>query len=545
MNASLYNGVEGVKSQSVGMDVLSNNIANINTVGYKYSSTEFSDIFYSTVTTSSTNPAQSGYSATTSATRLVFEQGSLVATDNNLDVALQGKGFFGVTGYDGSVYYTRDGSFTQDANGYLVTSSGFYVLGTMNPNFTTITYSDRVSDLMGDMYDTPVTSGYTVSSDEDFSLTSVDTQTAILLPNNIYLEPTVTENVSWTGYLGSGISTVDVTHDLDTNLATYTKNADDTYSVSGIITQADVYSVKSGDRVLVTFSDDNGVHASYEAYLDDNFNFVIDDLDLSGFDENSLTLSALQVVTEEEQANTTTLESSLYNADGSKSTVVVTLQRVLPQIDETITYSATAQIYNSDGEAVGEAVSGILTFNELGSLSSSTLTSINNPDGGVVNLNFGTPYDENVVGSGFNGLYISLTSDTNSVSSTQDGLAEGFLNSYTVGDDGSIIATFSNGKSVTVAKLALYNFINEEGLAAVGENIYAATGNSGNAYFYTDANGNIIYTATFAGNYLEQSNVDLSTELSNLIVTQRAYEVSAASITTSDEMIQTAIEMKS
>ncbi|EAJ3790899.1 flagellar hook protein FlgE, partial [Campylobacter coli] len=111
--------------------------------------------------------------------------------------------------------------------------------------------------------------------------------------------------------------------------------------------------------------------------------------------------------------------------------------------------------------------------------------------------------------------------------------AEGFFEQYNISDDGSIVAQFSNGKNAIVGKLALYNFINEQGLVAMGDNIFAATANSGDASFIMK-DGQVINTAKFKGGFLEQSNVDLSAELSNLIVTQKAFDASSKSITTSD-----------
>lgn len=154
MMNSFYNGISGVKSNSFGIDITANNIANVNTTGFKYSDAQFKDIFYTTITTQSTNPAQGGYGSGAASSQVVFEQGSPVASDGEFDVALQGKGFFGVLGADGNAYYTRNGSFRRDANGYLVDSYGNFVLGTMNPAFTGINYSDRVAGLMGDYLNT-------------------------------------------------------------------------------------------------------------------------------------------------------------------------------------------------------------------------------------------------------------------------------------------------------------------------------------------------------------------------------------------------------
>ena len=103
---------------------------------------------------------------------------------------------------------------------------------------------------------------------------------------------------------------------------------------------------------------------------------------------------------------------------------------------------------------------------------------------------------------------------------------------------------FTNGKTVTVGKLALYTFINEQGLAVVGGNNFMATSNSGAASFLYDNEGKLVRPALFVGQKLEMSNTDLSTELTNLIVMQRGFEASSKSITTSDSMLQTAIGLK-
>jgi flagellar hook protein len=95
-----------------------------------------------------------------------------------------------------------------------------------------------------------------------------------------------------------------------------------------------------------------------------------------------------------------------------------------------------------------------------------------------------------------------------------------------------------------VAKVALYHFINDQGVAKVGDNLYEATANSGEPFFYKNKAGETVYGAQILANKLEMSNVDLGQALSEVIVTQKAYEASAKSITTSDEMIQTAIQMK-
>ncbi len=544
MMTSFYNGVSGVKTNSFDIDVTANNIANVNTMGFKYSTTQFKDIFYSTITSQSINPTQGGYGTGAASSQIVFEQGSPVASEGEFDVALQGKGFFGVLGADGEAYYTRNGAFRRDAAGNLVDSYGNFVLGTMNPAFAGVSYSDRVAGLMGDYLNTgtPVNSGFTVNSSDPFSIGTTGSQGAIKVPVNMYLPPQVTQNVKWSGSLNTNATTEVVKVDLDPAKFNVQKTEDGKYIVSGSVSKEDVFSAKAGDRILLNFIDDNGVKTSFEATLDENLNFTSNELDLKGLDPNSIKLETAQISTEQQKANKDILESSIYNADGSKSILRLTLERILPQEGENIQYKAIAQIYNSDGEAVGNPTEGSMVFDKNGALLQNNITSIANPNGGTINIDLGTPYDANKPGSGYSGIYIKEGVAKNIVTQ-QDGVAEGFFDQYSISDDGSIVAQFSNGKAAIVGKLALYNFINEQGLAAMGDNIFAATANSGDASFIMK-DGQVINTAEFKGGFLEQSNVDLSVQLSNLIATQKSFDASSKSITTSDQMIQKAINMK-
>jgi flagellar hook protein FlgE len=109
---------------------------------------------------------------------------------------------------------------------------------------------------------------------------------------------------------------------------------------------------------------------------------------------------------------------------------------------------------------------------------------------------------------------------------------------------GNVIAEFTNGRSAPIAKIALYHFMNDQGLEKVSSTLFSASANSGDAIFYTDANGNPILGSAIYSNRLEGSNVSMATALTELIVMQKAFDASAKSITTSDQMIQNAINMK-
>jgi len=136
--------------------------------------------------------------------------------------------------------------------------------------------------------------------------------------------------------------------------------------------------------------------------------------------------------------------------------------------------------------------------------------------------------------SGFAGL-------TSLAISGQDGSAAGKLESYTIGNDGSVIGSFSNGVKQVLAKIALANFTNPSGLEKAGGSSYVATANSGGVQLGGAGDAGI---GSLAAGSLEMSNVDLSQEFTNLIVAQRGFQANARIITTSDEVLQELTQLK-
>lgn len=640
MTNSFYNGVSGIKTQSVGVDIVANNMANVNTIGFKRTGSEFADIFYRRVASQSTNPTESGGGSMLSASKVVYEQSGFMDGEGEFDVALNGRGFFGVMGYN-KTYYTRNGEFVRDAADNLVDSSGNFVLGVMNPNLSAITYSDRVAEEMGRINGTPVSNGYTINNpSESFAITRSTPITSLFVPTNLYYFPEVTTAVSFKGTIYAGATTTTRRDNVDTNgIATFTPQTNSltlsgtidaaiTGAVAGAVVSmvlkdkdgktfnaqatldnnlnftntimptdfdmdsAEIESAtingnaltaaqlptitknstmatlagtannlkdkdgnavesKAGDRVVVTLIDANGNrYTTDELTLADDlsFNAELSQM-LTGLNLNNATIDSITLVAERETYEDKSFGARVYNLDGTISTLKYNLQLATPRADgENYVYNVVAGVYSESGQLIGSESTGTITFNQYGALIGNTLPSVPNPNGGTISVNFGTPTNNPAtdgIGAGWDGVYIGRDNATqDAISTTQNGSAEGFFSRYQIDTDGSILAQFSNGKVVTIGKLALYNFINEQGLASLGANNFIATSNSGPASFLYDADGNFIYTAQFAGNRLELSNTDLSTELTNLIVMQRAFEASSKSVTTSDDMIQTAIGLK-
>lgn len=142
---SLWSGVSGLRVHQIGMDVEGNNIANVNTYGFKYSRVNYSTMFSQTMsaatqatsTTGGKNAKQVGLGVSAASTQRIHSQGSISGTDSNYDVAIQGNGFFLVSNDGGKTkYLTRDGAFTQDAAGNFVNSNGYIVQGWVRDSVT-------------------------------------------------------------------------------------------------------------------------------------------------------------------------------------------------------------------------------------------------------------------------------------------------------------------------------------------------------------------------------------------------------------------------
>ncbi|WP_299025803.1 flagellar hook-basal body complex protein [uncultured Campylobacter sp.] len=542
MVRSLYNGVSGVRTQGFSMDVWANNIANINNVGFTASIPEFKSIFYQTSFVAGNNPTQDqvGLGATGMTTALSFyKQGPFMKTDNVLDMAIGGKGFFGVTNGSGT-YYTRAGSFGVDKERYLVTNQGNYVLGTQN-TLTQVTPSQGAIEAFGRVNSTAaVTQAYTLGSDTtDLDVGDIGSQGKIRLPEFLYLPTKPTSKVTFKGNLDSSFKTEPTTLPVDN--ATYNSSIDNpsrTINLRGRVTADDTITrPRKGDLVTVTVTDANGKTAEFSAPIDENGNWSISQKFERDFDLTTAPNLTAKINTTKEAANQEKFITELLNADGTKNKLELTLTKRVPQGANGTVWDAAATVKDASGAVVSNT-NGELNFDYEGRLVSSTLSALDN-NGSQIELDFGTPVAAGQIYSG-----VTSTSQAKSISIAQDGVREGILKDYYTNDSGNILAQFTNGQVRSVGKVALYHFQNEQGLAKMGDNIYSQSANSGAAFFYKDAGGKSIYGAKLASSMLEQSNVDLAQALTEVIVTQKAYDANAKSITTSNEMLQRAIELK-
>ena len=183
MIQAFYTGVSGIKSDQTAIDVTSDNIANINTVGYRQYNTEFSSIYNNMINTDNPNSSVSnsiGMGTDIQATGMSLAKGSLLLTDRSTDLAIGGDGWFGVQS-DSNTLYTRAGNFGFDINNDFVTTDGFHVLGTMGNN---------------------IKDGVLTSIVDEVKLGNVATQEELNFPKNLTYPPEPTKNAQFKLNLG-------------------------------------------------------------------------------------------------------------------------------------------------------------------------------------------------------------------------------------------------------------------------------------------------------------------------------------------------------
>ncbi len=440
MNSSFYNGVSGIKTHQYGIDVLSDNIANVNTSGYKATSADFSTIYSQQLNCSLFDPTSNdiGVGSTAKGVRTDFSAGSIIDSENKYDMVIEGQGWFGVKDGKGETSYTRAGNFNRDADGFLVDANGNHVLGTLSGNVI----NNKIKK-------NPATS---------IALSKVSSQQAIQIPDSLTIPAVATTYVHFKGPL----------------------NPKKIEEISA-----------DGSKI--------------------------------------------------EKANTEVYRSDVFDSQGNLNKLDITFTKEVPQAATSTTWFAKATIRDENGDILSTK-EGKLDFNGHGALVGNTLTSIDN-NGDPLALGFGTFYDPNKPNSGYDGL-VSLAGLDSSRDIEKDGNPAGTLQDYGVDNLGNIQANFSNGKTVPIAKVAIYHFRNEEGLEKVGTSHYKPSANSGEAKFFKDQAGNTLQVSSIKNRKIETSNLNITTALTDLLVLQKAFDASSKSITTSDQMIQNAINMK-
>ncbi|MBE0491458.1 MAG: flagellar hook protein FlgE [Sulfurospirillum sp.] len=598
MNTSFYNGISGVKSHQFGLDVWADNIANINTTGFISKTPEFSTVFSTTLANSYFNPTANdfGYGSGAQNTALnTFRQGIFQPTDRTFDMAIDGKGFFGVQSQTKEILYTRAGAFSIDANGDMVDESGNYLMGTLGGNITPTMLNADLMNQFGQYYQvdntTKLGTAYSIASLGDIALTGVANQSIINLPDILYFPPEATTYVNYQANLNPKIITEATLIDInETDFVNSIDTLNKIISINGSITNTlQAQNPQKDDVVLVTLRDANGKTLNINTKLDENLTWNIINADISTLDTTNPITTTAQLQSIQEIPNIEHFTTEIIAPDGKKDIVDMTFTKRVPQdtlettwdtqiqvlrfvedykiqshdpnitydpaiYDVNLTTNQVTKIYDPTLYKVDKGLNkvyqiidskeGSATFGGGGELRANDIPTLSN-SGTPLNLNIGTPLTQDgdvIISNGFDGMISHVDLDKARVS-TKDGYVEGLLKAYGMDGRGNIIAEFSNGRSTPIAKVAIYQFINEQGLANVTTTLFSKTDNSGEPLFFLNADGSY-KGSLIRSNYLEGSNVLYATALTELLIMQKAFDASAKSITTSDQLIQNAINMK-
>lgn len=533
---SLYSGVSGLKNHQVMMDVIGNNIANINTIGYKAGRTTFSETFSQTLRnatqpfsgTGGSNPVQVGLGMAVNSVDTIFSQGNLETTGQATDLAIQGSAFF-IVRKGGKSYYTRVGQFQFDANGTLVNpGTGAILQGKLADATGNIPTGTRMEDIriaLDQKSPAHATSLIRFSGNLNSAASVALTTLSGTLDSSAAVGTSYSQTITMTDDFGTSH---DVTY-------TLTKTAANTYSVTVTATNGTVtggtgtatFDSVTGDLVSFTPAAITLVPAGGAPPMSIN----LDGSSLAEVAGSSSFIANLQ-----KAADTTDAAISIYDSLGNRHTVTITFTKSANQNEWTWAANVEAPATVLGGR------SGRILFNPDGTLRAfsyddgSTALSIN-PNNGAenlsVDLNFGTA-------NSFTGI-TQVQGDSTVTPREQDGYGAGVMTNISIDTTGKLIGTFSNGAVMNLGQVLLAEFNNPGGLVRMGDNLYDISGNSGTPAI---VEAGISTSSTIMSGALEQSNVDLSEEFTRMITAQRGFQANARIITTSDEFLQEIVNMK-
>ncbi|MFC4235358.1 flagellar hook protein FlgE [Thalassospira xianhensis] len=563
---AMISGVSGLNAQSQNLGVISDNISNLNTVGYKGTVGRFSTL----VTESATNTRYTPGGVRFHPTALISKQGLLQATSSNTAAAISGDGFFVVRdtntpGSDNEIFFTRAGDFKPDDDGYLRNTAGYYVQGWA---------TDRNGVLL-DPTGTPTTSNSSAISDLQVLdinsiLTAAASTTTIEFGANLNANETpltggsdvsTTLGIDGTAALAgqAGIAagdSFDITYNGTTT--TITINAGETLAdiaaeisaVTGVTATATA--TGTNDTLTIT-----GSFADQDVVITNNNNTPLTALGFSG--PFPATLAATYTggnLASGAVAENNTMPVTIYDSLGTAHVVqlqVIKLGQNRWGFELTGT-TATGEL-DATQHPNGLIQSGVITFNGDGSLRTFTdnagtdlldqeitanWTNGSNPN--EITLDLGTVGLTNGItqfgaGSDSNGNLVEY--DTRFIN--QNGAQAGSMVNYAFTEDGFLQVEFANGVKRPIYKLAIATFEAPDEMENYTGNVYRQTRESGD-YLLREPGlngaGNVVASA------LESSNVDLAEEFTNMIVTQRAYSANTKTITTTDEMLDELIRIK-
>ena len=552
MMRSMYSAVSGLKTHQTRMDVIGNNIANVNTVAFKSSSVTFSDILYQTTSNASganattgtggVNAKQIGLGTTAAATKVsITSAGASETTGNPFDIRLTDKNstnFFIVNNGSENVF-TRSGSFYVDGSGNLcMSSTGYTVMGWQVDETTGEIRKDTVSALRI-MQEKNLTSAPEATTEAsiagvlDENDTDVKSDSGKVMNLNFYdnlgYQYTAKFAIKATGT--DGKYTVELTSILDSN----NKNIIDGWSqadISSLFGTVDTNAVvgnykfadgfkTNGNKIIAVTDKDGEVELTDhgDGTFTDNgatYNYTLSDI----YDGLSATIQGyIANGKKDEKGNPYN-----YSIDAATGEVTVTTTKASHELE----FDTATGKFKSIGN---EPKSVTLNLNSL--------TNGFNTNGNFSNINVDFTQCLTYNNSGKS----TIGADAGAVDGTTGkGRKLGAMTGISIDTSGRIYGTYDNGNTELLGQIAVAQFSNASGLEKVGESCYRTTLNSGEfdgIGVEISADGSSMTTGE-----LEMSNVDLSTEFTSMITTQRGFQANSRVITTSDTLLEELVNLK-
>lgn len=512
MMRSMYSAVSSLRAHQTKMDVIGNNIANVNTVGFKGSRVTFKETFNQTVKGAGgaqdgrggTNPMQIGLGADVGSIDILHARGAAERTDNTTDLMINGEGFFMVSDDVNYLnrYYTRAGNFSLDDGGNLVTQDGYKVLGYMAD-----TTGRLKTNIEGLKVDKSIT--YPPQATRE-SIPPIPGEDIVTFGGNI--NSTTAE-----------LSKIEIKKDDGTIIPSSDYKA--------IAKQSD------GDKPgIYKFDSELSKAAGKPVYSQKNE-------ELSKALGRETTIEVYDDYGNVHQMKLLFTKKSVDSTTDPKNPISKwQVDAIYMNKDGAMLADGESTGWQTDGTPNTTSTNGFkagsfqLTFDKNGKIVAGTDTKMN--------IAIGTDLTNGASALDFPIDLSKLTQFADVSNASADkikGYKQGSLSEFAIAPNGEVIGMFSNGQRRVLARVALANFKNPAGLQKTQSNMFSETRNSGNAVVgLPSSNG---YAEINPGS-LEMSNVDLGREFTNMITTQRGFQANSRVITTTDQMLEELVNLK-
>jgi flagellar hook protein FlgE len=558
--------LSGLTASSEALSTTANNLANLNTIGYKDQQIQFADLFYQDLGTNGAgDPIQQGAGVTVSSKPSNFTEGNITPTGVSTDVAVSGNGFF-VVKENGVQSYTRAGNFEVGTDNLLETSAGQQVLGYPAVSGVVSTSGGLTTLALGAGTVSPATVTKNVTLTSNLNATATD-GSAYTTQANIYDSLGGSHAITFT-YTNEGVPAVPAVTATGTLTSSGTKPSDgDQVTIGGTTYtfKTTLTASTTANQVLIGASSTTAL-----ANLVNAINGNTADTNGSGAAGYGTLTQANGSVTAADTTPGTLITLTATTAGTAGNSVALTGGNTLtasgsgdltggvatvPAVVNKWGYAVTIPAVDLGGAAAAPPVSlatGTLIFNGDGTLKSITPTagsaSLTNPTitvppngstfaDGANQLSF----TWHVVNADGTGVLTQEAAPNSTASIQQDGASSGTLVNFSIGSDGTITGSFSNQATAILGQIALASFADNQALSRTGGNDFSPTLASGQPTIGAPTSGGL---GSISGGALEQSNVDIATEFANLIVAQRSYEANARVVTTFDQVAQATIALK-